>query len=139
MNTTHYDWAIIGAGAAGMQLALAMIEEGVLTDKKLLIIDKDWNFEAARTWCFWEKGPGKYDALLTKTWHSGLFRPKGSEIKLDLGGYAYKMTRVMLFKTPIEGVKGCHSVFWGHCDNSQKLKAFEQAIEQMGINLKVRE
>ena len=97
MNTTHYDWAIIGAGAAGMQFALAMIEEGVLTDKKLLIIDKDWNFEAARTWCFWEKGPGKYDTLLTKTWHSGLFRPKGSEIKLDLGGYAYKMLKSKYF------------------------------------------
>lgn len=93
MNTTRYDWAIIGAGAAGMQLALAMIDAEVLTDKKLLIIDKDWNFEAARTWCFWEQGSGKYEALLTKTWHSGVFRPKGSSIKLDLGSYAYKMLK----------------------------------------------
>jgi hypothetical protein len=55
------------------------------------------------------------------------------------GGYAYRMTRSMLFPTPIVGVKGCQSIFWGHCKDPQKLKAFEQAIEQMGINLKVRE
>lgn len=54
------------------------------------------------------------------------------------GGYAYRMTRVMLFDKPIEGVKGCQSVFWGHSNDPQKIKAFEQAIEQIGISLKVR-
>ncbi|MBS3029756.1 MAG: hypothetical protein EZY12_21860 [Dolichospermum sp. DET69] len=34
-------------------------------------------------------------------------------------------------KQPIEGVKGCQSVFWGHCDDPDKIKAFEAAIEQM--------
>lgn len=55
------------------------------------------------------------------------------------GGYAYRMTRVMLFDKPIEGVKGCQSVFWGHSNDPQKIKAFEQAIEQIGVKLKVRE
>ncbi|MBD2142946.1 hypothetical protein H6F39_16635 [Anabaena sp. FACHB-1250] len=51
------------------------------------------------------------------------------------GGYAYRMTRSMLFKTPIEGVKGCQAIFWGHCKDPQKIKAFEQAIEQIGLAL----
>ena len=54
------------------------------------------------------------------------------------GGYAYRMDRIKLFKQPIEGVKGCQSVFWGHCDDPSKIKAFEAALEQMGIDLKVR-
>ena len=57
--------------------------------------------------------------------------------KMAEGDYGYKLIRVMLFKDPIQGVKGYQSVFWGHCDDSQKIKAFEQAIKQMGIDLKV--
>ncbi|NWF61914.1 MAG: hypothetical protein HXY43_22345 [Fischerella sp.] len=54
------------------------------------------------------------------------------------GGYAYRMTRAILFKTPIEKVKGCQAVFWGHCKDPHKIRAFEQAIEQIRINLKAR-
>lgn len=54
------------------------------------------------------------------------------------GGYVYRMTRSMLFSVPILGVKGCQSIFWGHCKDPQKIKAFEQALEQIGIDLKVR-
>jgi hypothetical protein len=54
------------------------------------------------------------------------------------GGYAYRMTRSMLFPAPILGVKGCQAIFWGHCKDPQKIKAFNQALEQMGIDLKVR-
>jgi hypothetical protein len=54
------------------------------------------------------------------------------------GGYGYRMSRAILFSTPVEGVKGCQAIFWGHCKDPQKLKAFEQAIEQIGINLKTR-
>ena len=54
------------------------------------------------------------------------------------GGYGYRMTRAMLFGKPVEGVKGCQAIFWGHCKDPQKIKAFEQAIGQIGINLKVR-
>ena len=50
-------------------------------------------------------------------------------------GYAYKMTRIMLFKQPIAGVKGCQSVFWGHCDDPDKIKAFKQALEQINQSI----
>jgi len=132
MDTTHYDWAIIGAGAAGMQLALAMIEEGVLTHKKLLIIDKDWNFKAARTWCFWEQGAGKYDALLTKTWYSGLFRPKGSEIKLDLGGYAYKMLKSQDFLPYAKNILQQHSQITLVEDSILKIEASDSEAVLQG-------
>ena len=55
------------------------------------------------------------------------------------GGYAYRMTRSMLFPVPILGIKGCQTIFWGHCKDPQKIKAFEQALDQMGIDLKTRE
>ena len=49
----------------------------------------------------------------------------------DSQGYAYKMTRVMLFKETIQGVKGCQAIFWGHCSDPAKIKAFQQAIDQI--------
>jgi hypothetical protein len=54
------------------------------------------------------------------------------------GGYGYRMTRAILFNAPVEGVKGCQSVFWGHCKDPQKIKAFGDAVEQIGITLKTR-
>ena len=50
-------------------------------------------------------------------------------------GYAYNLTGRMLFKNPIEGIKGCQSVFWGHSNDPQKFQAFEQAIEQIKAKL----
>lgn len=51
------------------------------------------------------------------------------------GGYAYRLTGRMLFPVPILGIKGCQSVFWGHCKDPQKFKAFEQAMEQIRAKL----
>lgn len=54
------------------------------------------------------------------------------------GGYAYNISRPILFETVIEGVKGCQSIFWGHCDDPVKIKAFEKAIELIGVKLKTK-
>jgi hypothetical protein len=59
----------------------------------------------------------------------------------QFGSYAYRMTRSVLFPVPILGVKGCQAIFWGHCKDPQKIKAFSQALEaleRMGIDLKTR-
>lgn len=49
--------------------------------------------------------------------------------------FAYKMTRVILFDEPIEGVKGCQSVFWGHTNDPLRKEAFEAAIEQIAAKV----
>jgi len=40
MESTVYDYAIIGAGAAGLQLALAFAEDPYFNTKEILVIEK---------------------------------------------------------------------------------------------------
>ena len=52
-TTLFFDYAIAGAGASGLLLALNMAEQGVLEHKTLCIIEQDANKQNDRTWCFW--------------------------------------------------------------------------------------
>ncbi len=92
-NKPHFDFAIIGAGAAGLQLALAMLDDDYFREKKVLLIEREVKDKNDRTWCYWEEGNGKYDGLLYKRWERGVFVGMGKEIKLDLPPYTYKMLR----------------------------------------------
>ncbi len=92
-----FDYAIIGAGAAGLQLALTMLEDVFFKDKKVALFDKDSKSLNDRTWCYWEKGRGKYDDLLFKSWSTGLFFSKTERVSLDLAPYTYKMLRSARF------------------------------------------
>ena len=73
MDSTVYDFAIIGTGAAGLHLALAMKQDTYFDDKKILLIDKSKKEVNDKTWCFWEKGKGNWDEIATKTWNTCLF------------------------------------------------------------------
>lgn len=46
---------IVGAGAAGLWLAIELLNKGALRDKHLFILEKDENKGNDRTWCFWER------------------------------------------------------------------------------------
>lgn len=97
MSCIVYDYAIIGAGAAGLHLALAMQEDTFFSNKKILIIEKEDKNTNDRTWCFWETGEGKWDDILRHTWSEGsMFTPQ-KEVPLDMGKYSYKMLRGLDF------------------------------------------
>jgi hypothetical protein len=51
--------------------------------------------------------------------------------RMEEGGFAYLFSEVLLFDSPVEGVKGCQSIFWGDCNDPAKIKAFEQAREEL--------
>lgn len=93
MSISKYDYIIVGAGAAGLNLALAMNADAFFKNKSLLILDKDRKEKNDRTWSFWEKGEGKWDDLISKTWNKGIVKAKQETIKLDLKKYNYKMLR----------------------------------------------
>lgn len=97
MSKTIYDYAIIGAGAAGLHLALAMLEDKWLKDKKILILEKSNKDTNDRTWSYWEKGKGKWDHLLRKSWHKGYFNTAQEKIVLQLAPYQYKMLHAIDF------------------------------------------
>ncbi|MBL0053736.1 MAG: hypothetical protein IPP29_20670 [Bacteroidetes bacterium] len=66
-----YDYAIVGAGAAGLHLALAMIDDNYFATKKILIVEKESKNINDRTWCFWENENGLWDKIITKSWSTG--------------------------------------------------------------------
>ncbi|MFK7775743.1 MAG: lycopene cyclase family protein [Saprospiraceae bacterium] len=113
MENTDFDYAIIGAGAAGLHLSMAMIGNDFFSNKKILILEKDSKTENDRTWCFWEKGNGKWDHLLYRTWKNGYFHcPKYSK-NLNLKDYNYKMIRSSKFyQFAKEKIRSAPNFFW---------------------------
>lgn len=99
MSTINYDYIIVGAGAAGLNLALAMYADSFFEDKTILILDKELKAKNDRTWSFWEIGKGKWDHLITKSWNKGIIKAKHESVYLDLKDYNYKTLRSIDFYT----------------------------------------
>ena len=97
MPAKHFDIAIIGAGAAGLHLAMALNKSTALSGKEILILEKAQKDQNDRTWCFWEQGEGLWDSILTKSWAQGYFYAPEKEIELNLLPYRYKMLRAIDF------------------------------------------
>ena len=97
MQSTSFDIAIVGAGAAGLHLALAISKDSFFSNKKILILDKSLKEENDRTWCYWEKGEGLWDHLLQQKWSKGDFFAKEISVQMELNPYIYKMIRSIDF------------------------------------------
>ena len=89
----NYDYIIIGAGAAGLMLADAMISDVFFKDKSILLLDKDNKQINDRTWCFWEKDKGQFDAIVHKKWNHIYFSGKQFSKRYTINPYTYKMIR----------------------------------------------
>ncbi|SFG11920.1 MULTISPECIES: lycopene cyclase family protein [Salegentibacter] len=87
-----YFYVIIGGGLAGLQLARQLSRDVFFKGKKIAIIDSDFSIPV-KTWCYWEKGSGKWDHLLTKSWNNGKFISSEENIELQLSPYSYKMIK----------------------------------------------
>jgi lycopene beta-cyclase len=86
-----FDYAIVGLGAAGAQLALAMSKSHYFENKRILIIEKEDSITIDKRWSFWEKGTGKFDSLVFSKWDYGKFiGPTGKEKEFSLAPYSYK-------------------------------------------------
>lgn len=90
---SHFDYIIIGAGAAGLLLADALAQDDYFASSSILIIDRDTKTTNDRTWCFWEKGEGKFDQLLHKSWPSIHFAGKNFNHSTSISPYHYKMLK----------------------------------------------
>ncbi len=93
MAVLHYDYIIVGAGAAGLMLLNGMIDDDFFADKSILVLDKDVKQTNDRTWCYWEKGEGQFDAIVHKKWHHIYFAGKKFAKRYPIAPYSYKMIR----------------------------------------------
>ena len=97
LNSESFDYIIIGNGLAGFQLALALAEDSFFDDKKIALIDKHTKTKNDKTWSFWEKGIGKWEAIVSKSWNEALFFSSEKQITLNLKPYTYKTIHALDF------------------------------------------
>ena len=100
----HYDYIILGAGAAGLQLAYYMALDDFYRKKSILIIEKSKKDKNDRTWCFWEEGYGDFDNIVYKNWGAAFVNDSHSKNLLQLHPFQYKMIKGIDFYNYILGV-----------------------------------
>jgi lycopene beta-cyclase len=92
-----YDYIILGGGCAGLSLIMHMLSSPQLSNKRILLIEKEQKNKNDRTWCFWEKGDGFFEKIVHRKWHHAWFHGEGYSSLKTLGPYAYKMIRGLDF------------------------------------------
>ena len=72
-------------------LGKAMALDPFFAQKKILILDPDPKESNDRTWCFWEKKPGPFQALLSQSWSAIGVSDKGGIQTKSIAPYQYNM------------------------------------------------
>lgn len=85
----HYQYIIVGAGCAGLQLADALLNDSGLVTESLLIIEGSAVHEE-KTWCFWYAEQHRYSHLVKNSWNSIAFRARDTAVKAALPNLCYQ-------------------------------------------------
>ncbi len=130
MDTIVYDYAIVGAGAAGLHLAMAMSADEFFGNKKILLLEKSQKDVNDKTWCFWEKGQGKWDQIATKIWDQAQFLSTDQSLSLNMGAYRYKMlTSLDFYNYTKSKLKKKENFVWVNAEVKEIVSAPVCAIE----------
>ena len=92
----QYDFIIVGAGAAGLSLALQLVRSP-LHDRSILIVDKADQERNDRTWSFWTNRPTLFDEIACGSWDQLRWVEPSFEQVIDLQNYQYRMIRAIDF------------------------------------------
>ncbi|MEU1146093.1 lycopene cyclase family protein [Streptomyces sp. NPDC005863] len=84
---------VLGGGAAGLSLAYRLMEAGA--DAVTVVEPPAGPLRPAeRTWCYWERGTGDFDAALTATWSRlRVHGADGAAVTVDPAPLSYRMLR----------------------------------------------
>ena len=93
----HYNFIFAGAGLSSLMTVYEMIQSGLFLQQKILLIDANSKITNDKTWSFWEKESGDFDAILAKKYETANFKSSRYSRKLDLQPYIYKTVRAVDF------------------------------------------
>ena len=88
----RYDYIIAGGGAAGLNLALELIQSDQ-SGRTVLIVDRDAKTQNDRTWCFWTDRPTGLEPILFRSWSQIRFVAPSFDHVFSLNDYRYHMVR----------------------------------------------
>jgi lycopene beta-cyclase len=74
-------------------LAYQLCRQPALKDKRILLLEKETKNSNDRTWSFWEKEDGPFQAILTAQWRHTWVHHGSTSLKLKLAPYTYKTIR----------------------------------------------
>ncbi|MDT7829138.1 lycopene cyclase family protein [Pricia sp. S334] len=112
---TQYDYIIIGAGASGLMLADALGRDDFFAGKSILVLDKSTKNSNDRTWCYWERGEGRFDDIVSNTWQHISFGGQQVSKNFDLAPYTYKMVRgIDFYESYLERLRGHSNIDFRH-------------------------
>ena len=108
MKIKKFNYIICGGGASGLLLASKLISDAFFSNKNVLLIEKDSKNLNDRTWCFWEKGKGELDHIVSKKWKSAIFKAKNFKTNFSTNPYTYKLIRGIDFYKNFNYLKTKH-------------------------------
>ncbi len=107
----HYDYIIAGGGAAGLSLALELIESD-LSGRTILIVDRETKSQNDHTWCFWTDQPTGLETTLFRSWKQIRFVSSSFDQIIPLENYRYHMLRGIDYydyaRNKIAAYPNCH-------------------------------
>ena len=108
-----YDYIIAGAGCAGYSLLYHLLQDPILSKKKILVVDANFNKGNDRTWCFWEDQAGPFELIVCKKWSNIEILKGRMQRLLPTAPFEYKMIQGIDFYQYISAfAKGFDNVEW---------------------------
>lgn len=92
-----YDFIIAGGGCAGLSLLDRFLNDQNLSQKSILVVDKQDYESNDKTWCFWHKGTPWYPTIINKSWDQIQFADQEGMISNLASPFRYHMIRSLDF------------------------------------------
>jgi len=110
-SNTLYDYIIAGAGASGLSLAWYLMESGILSEKKVLLLDKSLTPQNDKTWCFWDDTDLPDKKLIHHSWNTLQVRAFDQKYSETLKRYQYHCMRSIDYSNFILEAVRSHASF----------------------------
>ncbi len=89
MTLNTKDIVILGAGCAGLALAVGLANRGVARARKIRVLEPRTDYQRDRTWCYWRTRPHAFEACVEKRWHQMQVRDQGKTALIASSAYTY--------------------------------------------------
>ena len=110
MSRPHYDVAILGAGLAGLSLAVRLADPK-FAGLRVLVADPRTSFGRDRTWSYWALRPHPFAAAVAASWDRWAVIGNGREVVCHAPGLRYETIHAdALYRLALERLRAAPNV-----------------------------